>query len=56
MKKLKNVISKYGKRCSNELGEISSEDINTYTEMGQKIAHAAFYISLIQVFVLAQIS
>ena len=32
------------------------EGINTYTEMRQKIAHAVFYISLIQVFVLAQIS
>ena len=28
----------------------------TYAEMRQKIAHAVFYISLIEVFVLAQIS
>ena len=32
------------------------DGINTYTEMRKKIAHAVFYISLIQVFVLAQIS
>lgn len=32
------------------------EGTKTYTEMRQKIAHAVFYISLIQIFVLAQIS